>query len=75
VKSASVVDCGEFDLAPFVEDALPATEVDIGRGEIVEALMVTMVVVVIDEGRDGPFEVSRGHCHAAREVAVPLVAR
>jgi hypothetical protein len=59
VKSASVVDGGEFDLASSVEDALAATEVDVGRGEFVEALVVAVVVVVVDEGRDGPFEVTR----------------
>ena len=40
-----------------VENALTAPEVDIGRGEIVDALVVAVVVVVIDEGHDGAFEV------------------
>jgi hypothetical protein len=46
-----LVDGVEFGLAPGVEDTLAATEVDIGRCEIVEALVVVMVVVVLDEAR------------------------
>ena len=31
---------------------MPPSEVDIGRGEIVDALVITMVIVMIDEGLD-----------------------
>jgi pyrroloquinoline quinone biosynthesis protein D len=54
-----VVDGGEFDPVSSVEDTLSATEVDLGRSEIVEALVVSVVVVVADEGRDGPSGVTR----------------
>ena len=54
-----MVDGGEFDPVSSVEDTLSATEVDIGRSEIVEALVVSVLVVVADEGRYGPSGVTR----------------
>ena len=49
-----------LSLDPFSlqQNGLAASEVDVGRSEIVEALMVAPVVVVLDEGRDLAFEVS-----------------
>ena len=41
-----------FDPLPLPEDGLAAAEVDVGRGEIVEALVVAGVVVVLDKGPD-----------------------
>ena len=34
------------------EDGLGPPEVDVGRGQIIEALMVAGVIVMLDEGRD-----------------------
>ena len=43
-------------LPPFVENVLVPPEVDIGRGDVAEALMVAAVVVILDKGVDGlPF--------------------
>ena len=42
-----------------MKDALGTSEVDIGRGEIVDALVVATMIVVLDEGIDCPLEVSR----------------
>ena len=36
---------------------MAAPEVDVGRGEIVEALVVSAMIVMFDEGRDLGFEV------------------
>ena len=41
-----------LDALAFLQDSLTAAEVDIGRGEIVQALVVAPVVVVVDEGLD-----------------------
>ena len=47
---------------PFRCTVWIASKVDVGRGEIVEALVVAVVVVVVGERRNGPFEVFR-HAH------------
>ena len=41
------------------EDCLSPPKVDIGRGQIIEALVITGVVVVLDKGADLPFEIAR----------------
>ncbi len=51
---ASVFERFALDALALVEDCLCPSEVDIGRGEIVEALMVTGMVAVLDEGADPP---------------------
>ena len=49
-----------FDASPFGQDGFAAPKVDICWGEVGDALVVSVVVVVIDEGGDGglkfPFE-------------------
>jgi hypothetical protein len=36
----------------FAQDGLAAAEVDVGRGETVQALVVALMIVVLDEGFD-----------------------
>ena len=55
---ATVSDGVAFDPLTFGADGLSSAEVDIGRREVVDALMVAMVVVVFDEGTDLSFEIS-----------------
>ena len=55
---ATILDCGSFDLFSFEQDGLSAAEVDVGRREIVQALMITAMVVVVDERVDPGFEVA-----------------
>src|SRR5215213_6808411 len=47
-----------FDPFAFEENGLAAPDVDVGRGEIAEALMVAAMIVVLDEGRDLAFEIA-----------------
>ena len=47
-----------FDLFAFEEDGLGPSEVDVGRGEIAQALMLAGMVVMVDEGRDVAFEIA-----------------
>ncbi len=50
---APVLD-GQFpDLLPFCQDGRAASEVDVSGREIAKALVIAVVVVMIDEGRDG----------------------
>ena len=54
---AALSDGVSFDPFTFEQDGLAAPEVDVGRGEIVEALVVSAMIVMFDEGRDLGFEV------------------
>src|SRR6476469_3230330 len=55
---ASLVDGLALDPFAFGEDSLAASEVDVGGRQVVDALVVAGMVVVLDEGRDLPFEVA-----------------
>jgi hypothetical protein len=54
---------GGLALDPFAfdEDGLPASEVDSGRCEIAEALVVPSMIVALDDGGDLPFETAGNH--------------
>ena len=54
---AALSDGFSFDPFTFEQDCLAAPEVDVGRGEIVEALVVSAMIVMLDESRDLRFEV------------------
>ena len=58
MKQASVLDGLSFDPFSFKQDGLASAEVDIGRGEIGDALMVSQVIVVSDEVADFGFKVT-----------------
>jgi hypothetical protein len=51
---AAVLDGLLFDAPPLSQDCLTATEVDVCRGEVADALVVAVVVVVVDEDGDCP---------------------
>ena len=57
---AAVLDCFLFEASPFSQDGFAVTEIDVGCGQVADAFVVTVVVVMVDEGRDGglklPFE-------------------
>ena len=55
---ASVGNGLSFDPFSLSQDGGTAPEVDVGRGEIVDALVVSVVIVVVDEGRDLGFEIA-----------------
>ena len=59
VLQAPMFDGFSFDPVTLGEDGGTASEVDIGGGQIVEALVVSAVVVVINERLDLRFEVAR----------------
>ena len=49
---ATFLDCVPFDPFSFQQDGLTTSEVDVGRRQIVDALVVAQVIVVGDEGFD-----------------------
>ena len=53
---ATVCDCLSLDPFAFEEDGLGSSEVDVGWGKIVEALVIAGMVVMRHEGRDLAFE-------------------
>ena len=59
MQQASVCDGLSFDPFPFDEDRLAASEVDVGRCQIAEALVVAQVIVVGDEVSDPGLEFTR----------------
>ncbi len=46
---APVLDCFAFDPFSLQQDGLAPSEVDIGRREVFQALVVSLVIVVADE--------------------------
>ena len=49
MQAASLLDGFSFDLFPPFENGLAAREVDVSRRQVVQALVVSTVVVVADE--------------------------
>jgi putative ABC transport system substrate-binding protein len=58
MQAASLFDGFSFDLFPPFENGLTASEVDVSRRQVVQALVVSTVVVVLDEPLDALFELS-----------------
>ena len=48
-----------FDRGALGEDGGTTAEVDVGRGQIVEALVISAVIIVVAEGLDLGLEVTR----------------
>ena len=58
VHQASGLDGLSFDPFSFEQDGVASSEVDVGRCEVADGLVVTLVVVVIDEGIDLSLEIA-----------------
>ena len=59
VLQAPGLQCVSLDPFPFQQDGLATTEVDIGRRQVVQALVITVMVVVADEVADLELEMAR----------------
>ena len=55
---AAILDGDSFDPFSFQQDGLGASEVDVSRGKIAQALVIAAMVVVIDECVDLGLEVA-----------------
>ena len=51
-------ECLSFDPFPLFQNGFVTSEVNVGRRYVVQALMVALVVVVIDEGFDLRFKIT-----------------
>ena len=58
VKQASVLNGLSFDPFSFKKNGLASAEVDVGRGEIGDTLVVSQMIVVSDELADPGFEIA-----------------
>jgi hypothetical protein len=58
VLQASVRDGGKFNASAFCEDRRRSAEVNVGGCDVFDALMVTNVIVVLDEGSNLLLEIS-----------------
>ena len=56
---SSEFDCVSFDPFTLKQDGLTAPKVDVGRRQVLQALMVAAVIVVLDEAIDVRFEIAR----------------
>jgi hypothetical protein len=56
VQGASLLNGLEFDPLTFFQDSLAGPEVDVVRGQIVQALMIPPCIVVMDEPADRGLE-------------------
>lgn len=52
MEQASLLDGSSYDALAFKQDGLASAEVDIGRREIVDVLVIAAVIVMLDEGLD-----------------------
>ena len=59
MAQAAVLDSQFLDLLPRFQDGPTATDVDVGWGQVAEALVVATVIVVLDEGSNGGLELAR----------------
>jgi hypothetical protein len=59
VHQAAACDCLAFDPFPFDQNSLASPEVDVGWGQIADALVIASIVVAGDECRDVGFEIAR----------------
>ena len=55
---SSLFDGLSFDPFTLKQDGVAASEVDIGRRQVLQTFMVAVVIVVIDEAIDVRFEVA-----------------
>ena len=59
VRQSSLFDGLFLDALPSFDDGLVPSEVDVGGREVAKALVVAPVIVVLHEGADLRFQVSR----------------
>ena len=59
VQQAAIGNCLSFDPFSFDENGLAPPEVDVGGRQVADALVISQVIVVGDEGLDLGFEITR----------------
>jgi len=55
---AALLDCQFLDLFPFSDDGFVTPKIDVGGCVFVEALVIPLAVVVLDEGPNQAFKIT-----------------
>ena len=55
---AAVLDCRFLDPFPFSDDSFVPAEVDVRRRNVAQTFMVTLGVIILDEGSDLTFKIT-----------------
>ena len=58
VLQAPAFECLSFDAPTFFEDLSAPAEVDIRRGQVLQTLVISVVIIVLDEVADLGFEIA-----------------
>jgi hypothetical protein len=74
VLQAPTLDGLSFDAIPFSEDVGTSAQVDVGRRQIIQALVVAMVVVVSDERLDLRLQVAGQSKHSVSAAGAAILA-
>jgi hypothetical protein len=56
---AAVCDSVAFDALTLGQDHIGPSELNVSRGQVVDAFVIADMIVVLDEGADLPFEIAR----------------
>ena len=59
MQQAAIADCLSFDPFAFNQNGLATSEIDVGGRQVGDALVISQVIVVGDDGRDLAFEIAR----------------
>jgi hypothetical protein len=59
VQQAAIGYCLSFDLSSFDQNGLASPEVNVGGRQVADALMISQIIVIGDEGLDLGFEIDR----------------
>ena len=58
MKQAPCFDCFLFDDFSLPENGFVPSKIDISRNYVVQVLVVPMMIAMVDEGLDMPFQIS-----------------
>jgi len=58
VLQAPILECAAFDPFSLFEDSRASAKIDVGGREVVEALVITLMVIVLDERLDLGVEIA-----------------
>ena len=58
VQQAAISDCRSFDRFPFYQDVLAPPKIDVGGRQVADALVISQMIIIGDEGLDLGFEIA-----------------
>jgi hypothetical protein len=58
VQQAAISNCLSFDRFPFYQDGLAPPKIDFGGRQVADALVISQMIIIGDEGLDLGFEIT-----------------